>query len=120
MGAIRRHLRPKSQAGTKNEQMATTELTAPQRSDQTCRQQLLEVGLMASKSLLQRYTVCADAGRHHDHAPPQRHGPYWQYSHKIERKTVTPSSPASKPSATASGSTTVANLTRSSDHHRNR
>lgn len=70
--------------------MATTEFTAPQRSDQMCRQQLLEVGLMASKSLLQRYTVCADAGRLHEHAPPQRQGPYWQYSHKIERKTVTP------------------------------
>lgn len=69
--------------------MATTGLAALQRSYQTCRKQLLEVGLIASGSLLQRYTVCANPGCHCHHDPPQRHGPYWQYTRKVEGKTVT-------------------------------
>jgi len=69
--------------------MATTELAALQRRYQACHRQLLEVGLIASGSLLQRYTVCANAGCHCHHDPPQRHGPYWQYTRKIDRKTVT-------------------------------
>lgn len=69
--------------------MATTELAALQRRYQACRKQLLEVGLIASGSLIQRYTVCANTGCHCHHDPPQRHGPYWQYTRKVDGKTVT-------------------------------
>ncbi len=69
--------------------MATTELAALQRRYQACRKQLLKVGFIASESLLQRYTVCANTGCHCHHDPPQRHGPYWQYTRKIDGKTVT-------------------------------
>lgn len=69
--------------------MATTELAALQRRYQASCKQLLEVGMIASGSLIQRYTVCANTGCHCHHDPPQRHGPYWQYTRKIDRKTVT-------------------------------
>ena len=69
--------------------MATTELAALQRRYQASRKQLLEVGLIASGSLIQRHTVCANTGCHCRHDPPQRHGPYWQYTRKIDGKTVT-------------------------------
>lgn len=69
--------------------MATTELAALQRRYQASRKQLLQVGLIASGSLLQRYTVCTNAGCRCHHAPAQRHGPYWQYTRKINGKTVT-------------------------------
>lgn len=69
--------------------MATTELAALQRRYQASRTQLLEVGLIASGSLLQRYTVCANTGCHCHQDPPKRHGPYWQYTRKIDGKTIT-------------------------------
>jgi hypothetical protein len=69
--------------------MTTTELAALLRRYQASRKQLLEVGLIASGSLIQRYTVCASTGCHCHHDPPKRHGPYWQYTRKIDGKTVT-------------------------------
>ena len=69
--------------------MATTELAALQRRYQASRKQLLEVGLIASGSLIQRYTVCANTGCQCHHDTPQRHGPYWQYTRKLDGKTVT-------------------------------
>jgi len=89
MDTTHRQGTPKSQAGKENERMATTELAALQRRYQASREQLLEVGLIASGSLIQRYTVCANTGCHCHHDPPQRHGPYWQYTRKIDAKTVT-------------------------------
>jgi len=70
-------------------QVATAELAALQRRYQASRKQLLEVGFIASGSLLQRYTVCANPGCHCHHDPPQRHGPYWQYTRKVDGKTIT-------------------------------
>ncbi len=69
--------------------MGTTGLAALQGRYQACRKQLLEVGLIASGSLIHRYTVCANRGCHCHHDPPQRHGPYWQYTRKVDGKTVT-------------------------------
>jgi len=89
MGTTHRQGRPKSQAGKENELMATTEFAALQRSYQASRKALLQVGLIASGSLIQRYTVCANTGCHCHQDPPQRHGPYWQYTRKIDGKTVT-------------------------------
>lgn len=51
--------------------------------------QLADIGLIASGSVLHRYTRCGNAGcRCHDD-PPQRHGPYYQWSAKVNGKTIT-------------------------------
>jgi len=69
--------------------VTTTDLAALQLRYQGCRKQLLEVGFIATGSLIQRYTTCANTGCHCHHDPPQRHGPYWQYTRKIDGKTAT-------------------------------
>ena len=51
-----------------------------------------EAGLirwLASGSLVRRYTVCGKAGCRCQAQPPQRHGPYWQWTKKVAGKTVT-------------------------------
>ena len=48
-----------------------------------------EIGYIRSGSLVRRYTTCGTPGcRCHDD-PPQRHGPYFQWSAKVAGKTVT-------------------------------
>jgi len=89
VGATRRKRTPKLQAEKGNAQVATTGLAVLQRRYQACRKQLLKVGFIASGSLIQRYTACANRGCHCHHDPPQRHGPYWQYTRKVDGKTVT-------------------------------
>jgi hypothetical protein len=89
VGATRRKRTPKLQAEKGNAQVTTTGLAVLQRRYQACRKQLLEVGFIALGSLIQRYTVCANAGCHCHHDPPQRHGPYWQYTRKVDGKTIT-------------------------------
>lgn len=89
MGATRRKRTLELQVEKGNAQVATTRLAVLQRGYQACRQQLLEVGFIASGSLIQRYTICANRGCHCHHDPPQRHGPYWQYTRKVDGKTVT-------------------------------
>jgi len=89
VGTTRRQRTAKQQPDKENAQVATTELAALQRRYQASRNQLLEVGLIASGSLIQRYTVCANTGCHCHHDTPQRHGPYWQYTRKLDGKTVT-------------------------------
>jgi hypothetical protein len=51
--------------------------------------QLAEIGFIASGSIVVRYTRCASAGCRCRADPPQRHGPYYQWSAKIDGKTVT-------------------------------
>lgn len=51
--------------------------------------QLAEIGLISSGSVTHRYTQCATPGcKCHDN-PPQRHGPYYQWTAKVGGKTVT-------------------------------
>ncbi len=51
--------------------------------------QVADIGYIASGSVTQRYTRCGTptCGCHAD--PPRRHGPYWQWTAKIDGKTVT-------------------------------
>ena len=51
--------------------------------------QLTEIGFFTAGSLLQRRTVCGTPSCpcHADAA--QRHGPYWQYTRKVNGRTVT-------------------------------
>lgn len=51
--------------------------------------QLADIGLIAHGSITQRYTRCGSPGCRCHADPPQRHGPYWQWTAKVAGKTVT-------------------------------
>jgi hypothetical protein len=51
--------------------------------------QLATIGLIHSGSLTARYTHCATPGCKCHADPPQPHGPYYQWTAKINGKTVT-------------------------------
>lgn len=47
------------------------------------------LGFVASGSLVHRYTTCGKAGCRCQADPPQPHGPYWQWTKKVNGTTVT-------------------------------
>ena len=51
--------------------------------------QLADIGLIVSGSVVCRYTRCGTAGCRCHADPPQPHGPYYQWTAKINGKTVT-------------------------------
>lgn len=51
--------------------------------------QLATIGWIHSGSLTRRYTRCATPGCKCNADPPQPHGPYYQWSAKVNGKTVT-------------------------------
>ncbi|MGH9093011.1 MAG: DUF6788 family protein [Acidimicrobiales bacterium] len=51
--------------------------------------QLASIGLIASGSVVRRYTYCATPGCRCHADPPHPHGPYYQWSAKVNGKTVT-------------------------------
>jgi len=51
--------------------------------------QLATIGLIHSGSVTRRYTHCATPGCKCHADPPQPHGPYYQWTAKINGKTVT-------------------------------
>ena len=65
------------------------DLASYQRRYRELAAQLAEIGFIASGSIVVRYTRCASAGCRCHADPPQRHGPYYQWSAKIAGKTVT-------------------------------
>lgn len=48
-----------------------------------------EIGFISAGSLVQRRTSCGKEGCRCMADPPQLHGPYWQWSRAIGRRTVT-------------------------------
>lgn len=52
-------------------------------------EQLAEIGLISSGSVTRRYTRCGTAGCRCHADPPQPHGPYYQWTAKINGKTTT-------------------------------
>jgi hypothetical protein len=52
-------------------------------------EQIADVGFIASGSVTRRYTRCASPGCRCNAVPPQPHGPYWQWTAKVDGKTVT-------------------------------
>ena len=52
-------------------------------------EQLAEIGLISSGSVTRRSTRCGTAGCRCHADPPQLHGPYYQWTTKINGKTVT-------------------------------
>ncbi len=51
--------------------------------------QIAEIGIVAAGSLTRRYTRCTSAGCRCNADPPIPHGPYWQWTAKVNGKTVT-------------------------------
>ena len=47
------------------------------------------IGWLASGSLVRRSTACGKPGCRCQADPPQLHGPYWQWTKKVNGKTVT-------------------------------
>jgi uncharacterized protein DUF6788 len=69
--------------------MTDSELTRLQRRYRALTEQVRDLGFIATGSVIERYTVCAAAGCRCHTDPPQRHGPYLQYTRKVAGKTVT-------------------------------
>jgi Family of unknown function (DUF6788) len=65
------------------------ELAAYQRRYRELASQIADVGFVASGSITRRYTRCGTTGCRCHAEPPQRHGPYYQWTAKIAGKTVT-------------------------------
>ncbi len=51
--------------------------------------QIAEIGIVAAGSVTRRYTRCTSAGCRCNADPPIPHGPYWQWTAKVNGKTVT-------------------------------
>jgi hypothetical protein len=51
--------------------------------------QLAEIGMISAGTLTRRHTRCTSPGCKCNADPPQPHGPYWQWTRKIDGKTVT-------------------------------
>jgi hypothetical protein len=51
--------------------------------------QIADVGIVAAGSVTRRFTRCTSAGCRCNADPPAPHGPYWQWTAKVNGKTVT-------------------------------
>jgi hypothetical protein len=69
--------------------MADGELVRLQRCYRALLDQIRDLGFIATGSVIERYTTCTAAGCRCHADPPQRHGPYHQYTRKVAGKTVT-------------------------------
>jgi hypothetical protein len=67
----------------------TRRLAHYERSYRQLAAQLAEIGFISSGSVTRRYTRCATPGCKCHDDPPQPHGPYYQWTAKVNGKTVT-------------------------------
>lgn len=51
--------------------------------------QIAQIGTVAAGSVTRRFTRCTAPGCRCNADPPRRHGPYWQWTAKVDGKTVT-------------------------------
>lgn len=51
--------------------------------------QVADIGLIAAGSIIHRHTRCASPGCRCNADPPRPHGPYYQWTAKVNGKTVT-------------------------------
>jgi hypothetical protein len=65
------------------------ELAQLRREYRTVQDQIRRLGFVAPGSVLERYTVCGTPGCRCHADPPTRHGPYFQYTRKVDGKTLT-------------------------------
>lgn len=66
-----------------------TRLAAYERSYRQLAERITDIGYIAAGSITHRYTSCGTSGCRCHADPPQPHGPYWQWTAKIDGKTVT-------------------------------
>ena len=64
-------------------------LAAHERRYRELAEQIAEIGFISSGSITRRYTHCATPGCRCHADPPQPHGPYYQWTTKVNGKTVT-------------------------------
>ena len=68
---------------------ATDRLAEYERRYRQLAEQLADIGLISSGSVTRRYTRCGNQGCRCQAEPPQPHGPYYQWTAKVNGKTVT-------------------------------
>ncbi len=68
---------------------AASQLTIYQQRYQDLARQLADIGYIAAGSLAQRHNRCGKLNCRCHADPPRLHGPYWQWTAKIDGKTVT-------------------------------
>jgi hypothetical protein len=68
--------------------MADSELVRLERRYRELKSRLQDVGFAIAGSVIQRHTICGADNCRCRADPPQRHGPYYQYSRKVAGKTV--------------------------------
>lgn len=69
--------------------MSKNELAALQRKYKAVQAKIRALGFVIPGSVIERYTLCPNPGCHCHADPPNRHGPYLQYTRKLDGKTVT-------------------------------
>ena len=69
--------------------MANTELARLRRDYRMLQDQIRKLGFVAPGTVIERYTVCGAPGCRCHGDPPTRHGPYLQYTRKLDGKTLT-------------------------------
>ena len=67
---------------------ATAKLASYQKRYRDLAAQLGAIGYIASGSLAQRYNKCGKANCACHADPPRLHGPYWQWTAKVDGKTI--------------------------------
>jgi hypothetical protein len=65
-----------------------TKLVTHERRYKELASQLAQIGYIASGSLAQRYNKCGKTTCSCHAEPPRLHGPYWQWTAKVNGKTV--------------------------------
>ncbi|HYS38799.1 MAG TPA: DUF6788 family protein [Pseudonocardiaceae bacterium] len=68
--------------------MADDELARLERRYRELKKRLQGLGFAVAGTIAERYTVCGKANCRCHADPPQRHGPYHQYSRKVAGKTI--------------------------------
>lgn len=69
--------------------------------------QIADLGYIRAGSLALRHNRCGKPNCRCHADPPQLHGPYWQWTAKIDGKTVNRRLTPARPSSTPNGSTTT-------------
>lgn len=68
--------------------MADNELARLERRYRELKKRLQGLGFAVAGTITERYTTCGKASCRCHADPPQRHGPYYQYSRKAASKTI--------------------------------
>ena len=66
----------------------TSQLQNYERTYRALAAELADVGFISAGSVVLRYTSCGNPGCRCQGDPPQRHGPYYQWSRAVAGKTV--------------------------------